>query len=192
MLAPSIREPRPPNDVGCLVEKNDTYVQISVNDQALREIIDAIEDAAKYQIKVGILSNEKHNDDDDDDGIGMADLGAIHEFGSTSQGIPARSFIRLTMFQKRDQFMAGVASNAKTIAKRISKGGIENQMKIWADVWHKYVLECFKSRGFGKWLPLAPSTIAGRKKGKKGKRSDTPLQNSGRLIGAITYEVTKS
>lgn len=170
------------------MEKNDPYIQIKVDDNSLREMIAGVQDAMKYQIKVGILANDTHETKDGEP-IGMAELGAIHEFGSMSRGIPERSFIRRTMFQKQEQFIRGVGRNNQAIMKMIQSSGLKAQMEQWATLWKSWVLECFNSRGFGAWPALSQRTVDARFR-RTGKNSDTPLQDTGRLIQSIASEVT--
>jgi hypothetical protein len=177
------------------VEQNTPYLQIKVDDKALREVIAGVEDACRYQMKVGILSNEQHPGEDGEP-IGMAELGAVHEFGSMARGIPARSFIRKTMFQKRDEFLQKINSNAQHWITVLRDSGMKGTMTQWAIQWQAWVWDCFDGRGFGSWAALSPKTVAARlsrmKKNNsktKPKKSDTPLIDRGHLRQSIKYEV---
>ena len=150
-------------------------------------------------VRVGVLgrkANEKHPDaialevgkDGEtlkpakgQDGLTNVQLAAIHEFGAPRAGVPERSFIRATIDANRSTYRAEVIP-------RLIKAVVEARssihrafnllgLKVVADIKNRIVT------GAGVPPPLKPATIAA-------KGSDRPLVDTGRLLGAITHEVT--
>lgn len=141
---------------------------------------------SKYAVKVGILgktnthSNLKNNKREV---ATNADIGFLQEFGSYSGKIPARSFLRMPIKEK-------LAENVEK-SEKLSKQAFEDSckegkllkfFKLLGIMCEKCVLDAFATRGFAKWKPNAPSTIAH-------KKSDSPLIDTGELRKAVTSEV---
>lgn len=127
-------------------------------------------------VKVGVLDDGQLHPDDK---IGAASLAAVHEFGSPSQNIPERSFLRKTEFMKKDAYMAWISQNSEQLFAAVVQGNLYFQVlpKIGA-LWVSYVLECFSTGGFGSWAPL------------KVRIGGKPLIDTGALRRAVTFEVT--
>lgn len=129
------------------------------------------------------------------DGITMGALAAIHEFGAPSVGVPQRSFIRSTFDHRRPAYIATLAKlleqvyeNRMPIEKALGVIGL-----MMATDMKRYI-----TTGSGVPPPLRPATIAAklakgswkRRRGEEGPApSPRPLVDTGRLLGAITYEV---
>ena len=135
-------------------------------------------------VRVGVLSSkgggEEHTDDDGKpSGVSMVELAAIHEFGSRKAGIPERSFIRRTFNSKRKQLAAMQVKLARAIVLR--KLPVKSAYEIlgqWAAAEVKKTITQTKIPP-----PLKKETI-------RRKKSDRPLVNTGKLLNAITHEVT--
>lgn len=128
-------------------------------------------------VKVGVLSSK--GGDADRDGISMVELAAIHEFGSPAANIPERSFIRRTFAAKERE----VAAMSSKIGAAIFAGRMDARRGLEIlGAWGATEVKKTITSGAGIPPPNAPSTIA-----KKG--SDRPLVDTGRLLGAITWEV---
>ena len=167
---------------------------------------------SKPEVKIGVLSNEwkKHPARDWKNGkwrpwnrkIGPAGLAAVHEFGcetkfyGKSVTIPARSFLRLTMQNKAEDFKNYIASNSMKNMDLISIGsGKEFMGKIGA-VWVRYVMQTFKSQGPG-WGPLSEATLGLRRQVKdkitgETRPSSVILRVTGALARSITWKVKGS
>lgn len=143
----------------------------------------------KYEAKVGILKDKKHDKDSD---FSTAELGAVHEFGSLSGNIPARSFLRLTEQEKGAEMTAFVKGQEDKIIERVIKKDSKTVLKRLALKWLSFVHECFETEGFGGWEPLDDKTLAARerKRFKDGQGGVMILQDTGALERSITYEVT--
>lgn len=106
-------------------------------------------------------------------------IGAVHEYGSVSRGIPARSFLRMpirmklaSVLQKAGLFFVDMVKKGK-YAQWLGNLGLELEDVIY---------EAFHSRGFGQWQALKPQTI-------KRKGSDMPLLDTGQLSASISSRV---
>lgn len=113
--------------------------------------------------------------------IKMAALAAVHEFGSPTRNIPARSFLRKTMNTKINDYKAFIAAkeaeNTATIARR---GPLPFLLEV-GNMWKTWVRDCWIFEGPG-WRKLRPSTLAR-------KTTQKILWDQGNLHEAIEYEV---
>lgn len=111
--------------------------------------------------------------------IGIAELAAIHEFGSPAAGIPERSFLRATLRNKSRAIIATTGKIAKAyLAGRV---GLVQGLGLLGAFVSTEVKKTI-TEGAGVPPPNAPSTIA-----RKG--SARPLVDTGRLLGSITWEI---
>lgn len=111
------------------------------------------------------------------DEFGNVEIGAVHEFGSPSQGIPERSFIRSTVENNATTYR----SLAKVLAIRVIEGRLTRRkalgifgLRVAADI--KRTIQA------GIDPPLKDATI-------ERKRSSKQLIDTGQLLGSITHEV---
>lgn len=122
---------------------------------------------------VGILSEGKAKQPHPKaEGLTMAQLGAIHEFGL---GVPERSFLRSFRDQRADDI-------GKVFLLLVQRRGVSQA--VWELLGQWCVGEIQKRIAAGTPPPNAPSTIA-----RKG--SSTPLIDTGQLRSSITYAVRK-
>jgi len=150
---------------------------IRSNFNGLNSLVKALADGRV--VKVGILGRKASRNDSGD--LTNAELGAIHEFGSFSKKIPARSFLRMPIHQQ-----------SSTIAKEAGKGSASlvekgNMVKILEQIGlacKVAILNAFESAGFGNWKPDKPSTI-------RRKKSSSPLIDTSQLRRSIDYAVGK-
>lgn len=129
----------------------------------------------KMAIKVGILGDSSRGD-----GETNASIGAIHEYGSLSKGVPSRSFLRMPLETKASQLTSIIASSL--FSEAIKSGNTDRAMNLLGAEAKGIVVDAFGTRGYGKWKPLSQETI--RKKG-----SSAPLIDTRQLAKSITYEV---
>lgn len=150
--------------------------ELKVNLDGLNRLLKNVE--KDLFAKVGIFSDNNSRNE----GLTNAKIGAKHEFGSISEGIPRRSFLLDPITLKRKRLV-------KT-AQRIIKDNItkpDGQRKILELIGiegEAIVQEAFESGGFGTWTPLNQKTI-----NKKG--SDRILIDSSQLRRSITSKVDK-
>lgn len=114
---------------------------------------------------------------EDGDPITMAQLAAVHEYGSADGSIPQRSFMG-----------SAIDENAKEL-KRLTKKAVDKVIMGRVSKKQAIGLLCQKFKDLfinkivsGPFTPLAAATI--RRKG-----SDKPLIDTGQLKGAIDWEV---
>lgn len=160
-----------------------SYVKIDAAKlDALRK---EIKENASARVRVGILGNKNERQDAEWNvqKLNNPTLGLIHEFGSISNGIPARSFLRMPLITKLPDAVANIGRNKWVDV--ILKDGIIGGLKRLGALGERTVLEAFSTRGFGRWKPNTPYTI--RKKG-----SDAPLIDSAQLRKSITHAVVKA
>lgn len=151
---------------------------VEFDDSGLRSLEAVLAAVDALAVKVGILASKGGNADHD--GITMLELAAIHEFGSPAAGIPERSFLRRTFTFKKIQLAELQAKLTIAIIRRkitpyaamhiLGQWGVAQVKRTITDDVHIPP-------------PLKPATIAA-------KGSDRPLVDTGRLVGAISYEVS--
>ena len=154
--------------------------KVTVKDErwkALRKHVIALA-AKKAYVKIGVLDDGAHEGGT----IGLAELAAIHEFGSPAAGIPERSFIRSTFRRVEDAEEKMIARLVKALFEgRIGLGQALGMLGAWGAGQVQATIRQHLTEGPE---PQAnkPSTIAA-------KGSSTPLIDTGQLIGAITWQV---
>jgi phage gpG-like protein len=113
--------------------------------------------------------------------ITVAQVAAIHEFGSSDGRIPQRSFMGSTIDEK-DRELQGVV--AQLLRKVI--GGELSEVRALGIVGQK-VKDWFRAKITAGLKPaLSPRTIA-----RKGPGKEKPLIDTGQLLGSITFQVRK-
>lgn len=134
----------------------------------------------QYYVDVGILGNEVT-----DEGITIAGIGAVHEFGTDEAGsnndivIPERSFIRMPLEEKGEEIEKDVG---KGYEEKIANGNVKGIFKDIGIAAERQIQEAFESGGFGTWPELQQSTI-------DAKGSSAILIDDGTLRKAITSQV---
>lgn len=132
-----------------------------------------------YIVKVGIMGRK--NNRNDGSGQTNADIGFIHEFGTSK--IPKRSFLRFPLFFKSSRILKEIAQDVTV--KNLGKGDMIQILKDLGIACERAILDAFGTGGWGYWQRNAPSTI-------KRKGSAQPLIDLGFLRKSISSEVTKA
>jgi len=127
---------------------------------------------------IGAKGAENHPDTE----LTNAEIAFIHEFGSFSQSIPARSMLRFPLEAKQKELVSEMTKG--TAREAFKEGNIEKFYKILGVAAQAIVQEAFATGGFGQWKANAPSTVA-----KKG--SSAPLIDTGVLRRSVSSEVVK-
>lgn len=140
-------------------------------DRGFKRLRAAIEELKDTEVKVGVLSDEKHPGSD----LTNVELAAILTFGTADGHVPARPFIEPPLRKNRSEY--------RDLLKKLLRKSLEG--KITAKdafdlIGEKMVVDIRKYITDGVPPPNAPSTIA-----RKG--SSTPLIDTGALFNAITY-----
>jgi phage gpG-like protein len=131
---------------------------------------------SKKKVRVGIFGDK---DGRQKGAETNASLGAIHEFGSISGGIPARSFLRMPIHMKAKEI---IQNTGMAMGALLKEGGMKTILQRLGTACEAVVLQAFDSRGFGKWKANAPATI-------RRKKSSAPLIDTGQLRRAIASKV---
>jgi hypothetical protein len=132
--------------------------------------------SSKGSVKVGILGKKTHRKEGE---LTNAEIGATHEFGSFSKGVPMRSFLRMPLHQKQKVIVKEAADG---LIKRLVKGKDKEALERMGASCVRAIMLAFASRGFGQWVPNSPETI--RRKG-----SASPLIDTAQLRRSITAVV---
>jgi len=137
-------------------------------------------DMRRMRVEVGFFPEATYPD-----GTPVAYVAAVHEFGYPQGNIPARSFFRPTVAEKRvnwgRQFAGAMA------------GALKGQVRF-ADALEQ--IGGMAAGDVGKTIssvmspPLKPATLAARQSRKKTPGvSNKPLVDTGQLIQAVTHKV---
>lgn len=161
-------------------------VEVGIDDrewQRLRAL--GIDD---FHVRVGVLAGDDQHDDarqgadgGEGEGIGMLELAAIQQYGSEEAGIPARPWIDAP-------FKAHPERLAETCGK-LAHAMLQQRMDVQRayallGAWSKREIQMFVTSGPHIPPPLAPAT-------KSAKGSDRPLVDTGRMVGAVDYQVAQ-
>lgn len=128
-------------------------------------------------VKVGVLGSGEARTGGP---LGNAEIGLIQEFGSVTKKIPPRSWLVMPLTTHAKDIEA--AFNKSSINKKVMGGDIVGAMKLVGIVAENIIHDAFKTGGFGKWAPNAPSTV-------KSKGSSAPLIDTRQLDRSVTSEV---
>lgn len=128
----------------------------------------------KFYVDVGILGG-----DTTEEGITLAGIGAVHEFGSPEQKIPERSFIRMPIEKMSGEIEKSVEPH---IQKKLASGDIKGIFKLMGLSAEEQIQKAFESGGFGLWPDIKDET-------KKRKGSSAILIDEGDLRKAVTSRV---
>ncbi len=154
--------------------KSDGTSSITGDFSKINKLVENLD--AKMFVDIGILGE---NNVTEEGGITLAGIAAVHEFGSTEQSIPARSWLRMPL-------ETGSADIEKTVAPTIpgslATGDIEGIFKTIGVACEARIQEGFESGGFGEWQPLKDATI-------KRKGSAAILIDTGAMRQAVTSKV---
>ncbi|MDR0339547.1 MAG: hypothetical protein LBH65_04650 [Desulfovibrio sp.] len=134
--------------------------------------------AQNAEVRVGILAGASYSGETST--LPVAAIAAVHEFGAAN--IPARSFMRSTLQQKREEWISAAAW-----LLRANPGDVRGMLAMVGETAAKDMQAAIEA-GIGP--PLKPATVKAklRRKGGKG-RPDLPLVDTGTMQEAISYEV---
>lgn len=172
--------------------------EVIIQDTGWNELQDSIEDLMSMDVEIGYTQKGGG------DGIGLADLAIIHEFGTKievtakmrgylgSQGmhlkkstthitIPPRPFMRDSFDNNVDE----IGDTGVNLMVKVLEGTIDADMsyEIWGDSFKSIIQNGVLSRTLGL---TANSDFTIERKG-----SETPLADSGRLINGSQVIVSK-
>lgn len=148
-------------------------MRVVLKKQPLQRLITQVASEEKNsRVQVGIFSSSARIDSD----LTNGDIGAVHEFGSMSQHIPQRSFLRMPLTTRLKD---NVSSNwGETILRQ----GFNSALRKLGVMGENTVQKAFATGGFGVWPKLKPATIAR-------KRSSAILIDTSQLRRSISSRV---
>lgn len=136
--------------------------------------------ADRAHVKVGILASKGGNKvHDPKSGLTVAEIGAVHEYGSPARGIPQRAWIRPTFVKRADDLKKLTAKAAKRFVE--GKVSLARALDILG-AWGANAVKQNVTGGARIPPPNAPATI-------RRKKSTRTLVDSGRMVGAVSWEV---
>jgi hypothetical protein len=142
-------------------------------DLGWKELFKRAEEIENGRVRVGVLSDAMVEGED----FTLAELAAVHEYGTEDGRIPERSFLRSTFDDKREEMV----ELGKTLVKDVLAGRRTTEQAL--GLLGAKLAAAVKARIVGRIPPPnQPSTIA-----RKG--SDKPLIDTGRLRNAVTWSV---
>jgi len=151
----------------------------------------------RFAVKIGILGASSHNrkvtlnkivkgkgftmraKGKASAGITNASIGLIHEKGSVSKGIPARSFLYMPLSLKLPGAISKVGPG---VMKSLTANNIKIAYAGLGVLAENIVQTGFATHGYGKWAPNAPSTV-------RQKKSSRPLIDTAQLRRSVTSTV---
>lgn len=138
----------------------------------------------KKFVKVGVLRGNvsRQRKEGEKRGPNNATIGLKHEFGSFSEGIPKRSFIRMPIQHRQDKIIESVLENKEKYEEALADNEEEVLFQDLGFLAEEAIQESFETQGFGQWRPNSPATI-------ELKGSDSPLIDTAQLRKSITSKV---
>lgn len=157
------------------------------NDTVAVEGLDKLLKALKQKApvaRIGILG-EKNTRAGSGAAAGNATIGAVHEYGSLSQGIPQRSFLRVPLTDRlgKDMEKAGALSEAE-FKEVLKTGSVVPWLKKIAIMAEGIVRQAFDTGGFGKWPKWKDPNYT--------NNANQLLVDTGQLRDSITSEVKEN
>lgn len=136
------------------------------------EFMADMEELKSRRVKIGLLEGETR-----DDGLSLAGIGAVHEYGSSDGRIPERSFLRAYVDGNRGALRKIFAQLARKVSgQEMSAGDAMKTLGVYAVGEVRRFITNMSSP------PLKPQTIA-----RKG--SSKVLIDTGQLRAGINYKV---
>jgi hypothetical protein len=158
-------------------------VKVTVDKTA--DILRAVKELTSREVLIGIpdVNAARKADSDDPSPISKAAIGYIMENGSPIKNIPARPFLVPGVQSIKDKAIARLKIAAKAALEGDTKQ-IDKQLDAIGLMAQGAVQKKMKA---GPFAPLAPATIAARK--RKGRTGTEPLLDTGALWQAIAYVI---
>jgi len=151
-----------------------------------KKLLKNLAEAGDYEVKVGIQGDKAAQPHEGGD-LTNVEIAAVHEFNGPQDKPPGRAFIRPPMFEKEDYWKNRLAMLLKDV---IEKGG--NPKAAYRQIGEEYRKAIIDRVNAGIAPALAESTIAARNRrggSKKGAVDDTPLRDTGAMLGALSVDV---
>lgn len=148
------------------------------NDKVWQQLQKRLTRPGQPHVKVGLLSNDDHGN-----GIGIAEIGAAHEFGTET--LPERSWLRKTFEEKEEQLQRFIAElTRKIIAGQLTEEKALELLGLWA------VKEVKATITEQRVTPRLEESEAGKRTIER-KGSSVTLVDTAQMLNAITHKVEK-
>lgn len=152
-------------------------------DKGWRSIVDELSTLSKSDVFVGINEGNfaaRAQEEGQSEDFTMAQIGAVHEFGTLDRRVPPRPWLRSAVDSQRAQISKFIGNMYSDILKRIRSAdeALNRLGLLGVNIVRHYMLVT----GPAIWLALSPLTI-------EAKGSDKPLVDTGQLVGSVTYVV---
>ena len=132
-------------------------------------------------VRIGVLGSSVRVDAK---GTTNATVGAVHEFGSPTKGIPPRSFLRVPLIDFLGKRMDSSGFyNRETMEEVIRQRTLVPWLKKMAVLAEAIVAEAFATGGFGKWPKWKNENYS--------NNANQLLVDTGQLRNSITSEVVE-
>jgi hypothetical protein len=129
-----------------------SQVKVTSNLEGLEKLRENMK--TKLVAKLGIFADDNARSDG---ALTNAEIGARHEFGVISEGLPRRSFLRDPIELKRKELLKKAD---RIIKANIDKeDGDEKIFELIGIVGEAIVQEAFESGGYGTWQSLSQMTV---------------------------------
>lgn len=164
---------------------NRARINVKIEDKGVRDLGKKVF-GGPASVQVGVFG-ERGAAKAGDSSLTIAEIAAVHEFGSSNGRIPQRSFIRSFFDAKTPELMKVLRSELEKLVKRVAQTGEPvspaDQKKV-LDRVGLWMVAQIQARIAGGEIrpPLAQSTID-----RKG--SSTPLIDTGQLRSSIAHKV---
>lgn len=160
-------------------------MDVTVTKDRLADVLKSIHGLVAKEVLIGIPESEDSRNKREADGspLGNAAIGYIQETGSPANNLPARPFL-----------VPGVEAALKPATAKLKAGAtkaLDGQADAGEKSMHAAGMIAQNSVratiNAGVSPPLAPSTLAGRR--RRGRTGTVPLIDTGQLRNSITYVI---
>lgn len=143
------------------------------NANLVKDLEKKIKDVKKREVAIGVMQNSGAYEY----GLSIVEVARVHEFGSITKNIPARSFLRVPFYEKEKQVDNLIFRGYKMMVEKNET--VDKALDLIGLGARDISVGAFRDNN---WQELKPSTI-------KAKGSSTPLIDTGNLRQSITWEV---
>ena len=147
----------------------------------LRSLARDIKKTRNARVRIGVMGDKTLRPDNND--VTNADIGAVHEFGSKTRNIPARSWLRMPIMLYLRPVIEG--KRRGFWRSSLSTKGMISTLKKLGIVAENVIQSAFETGGFGHWQDLKPSTI-------RAKGSSAILIDTAQLRKSVTSKVVNA
>lgn len=156
-------------------------MSMTVTTDKLAQVLASMAELVKKDVLVGIPDSAPERKEDTP--LSNAQIGYILDAGSPAANIPARPFlvpgVQKVQGEILDEFRGGAKAaldgNPSGVERSMVRAGLKAQNSVRAKIQD------------GPFVPLAPYTLAERK--KRGRTGEKPLLDTGQLRNSVTYVI---